>query len=198
MRDKQSVFYAFILSSAIHIAGIGALGGFFNFPIKSSMPKTQVVELDEKKSPLLPEIRVIGEIQKIVPQENKPQDPAAPEITDLNALAVKPPEEIKTKDIEAEKAMLRYQDMIKQRIETFRKYPLRARQNQIQGVVGLKFQVFSGGSTASVQIVQSSGSEILDTEALNTIKRASPFLPIPNNIHQNEITIHVSIIFSLK
>ncbi len=197
MKDKQSIFYAFVLSSAIHIAGIGALGGFFNLPIKQIIPETQIVEIAEKSS-LLPEIQVLGEFLNIVSQQKKQEETINHDGAEVLNPKTKELPEISAKDIKAEQAMLRYQDMIKQRIEKFRKYPLRARRNQTQGIVGLKFYVFANGSTGSVKIVQSSGSELLDTEALNTIKRASPFLPIPLGIHQDKITIHVSIIFSLK
>jgi hypothetical protein len=49
MKDKQVVFYAVILSGAIHLAVIGALGGSFNFSASPVMPKTQVVNMDKKK-----------------------------------------------------------------------------------------------------------------------------------------------------
>ena len=197
MKDKQAVFYAVIVSSVIHIAGIGAMGGLFNFPIKQSLPKTQIVEIDQEKSPLLPEIQVLGEVSQIVPQQIK-QAEIIKQNDDSLSLTAKAAQEISAEDMAAKQAMLRYQDMIKQRIETFRKYPLRAMRNQTQGIVSLKFFVFSGGSIGSVLIVRSSGSKLLDEEALNTIKRASPFLPIPLDVQQNKITIHVSIIFSLK
>ncbi|MBU1087590.1 MAG: energy transducer TonB [Candidatus Omnitrophica bacterium] len=197
MKDKQIVFYAFLISGTIHLAGIGVLGGLFDFPIKQSMPKTQIVEIDRKKSPLLPEIRVIGEVPKIVSQQKKQEVIPEPDKLVLNASAGESKPEISAEEIRAEQAMLRYQDMIKQRIEKFRRYPLRAQRNQTQGMVDLKFSVFANGAAGSVQISRSSGSEMLDTEALNTIQRASPFLPIPDEIAQNMITISVAIIFSL-
>ncbi|MFH1062826.1 MAG: TonB family protein [Candidatus Omnitrophota bacterium] len=197
MTDKQVVFYAFIISGAMHIALIGALGGLFNFPVKQSMPKTQVVQIDEKKSPLLPEIWVVGEIKQIVPQQEKQENvqEQGNAVFNAQAAALKL-EEIKAEDI-AKQAMLRYQDMIKQRIERFRKYPLRARRNQTKGSVGLKFSVFANGTTGPIHIVQSSGSELLDIEALNTIQRSSPFLPIPDELSQQMVNIHVAIVFSL-
>ncbi|MBU1044801.1 MAG: energy transducer TonB [Candidatus Omnitrophica bacterium] len=197
MQDNQTVFYAFLISSAIHLVGIGALSGFFDFPIKQNMPKIEIVETVQKKSPLLPEIRVIGEVPKIVAQQKKTEDIPKPDNSVLAASVVELKPEISTEEINPEQAMLRYQDMIKQRIETFRKYPLRAQRNQTQGMVDLKFAVFANGATGSVRLVQSSGSGLLDEEALNTIHRASPFLPIPKEIAQNMITIHVALVFSL-
>lgn len=197
MTDKQSVFYAFIISSLIHIVLIGALGGFFNLPISQKMPKTQIIKIDEKKYPLLPEIRVVGEIKQIAPQQAKQENIQEQDNPVFQAQTMTLASEVKNADIQAKQAMLRYQDMIKQRIEKFRQYPLIARRNQIEGIVGLKFPVLANGTTGSVQIVRSSGSELLDKEALNTIQRSSPFLPIPVDIGQTMVNIHVAIVFSL-
>jgi periplasmic protein TonB len=194
---KQSVFYAFIISGLMHIVLIGALGGFFYLPISQKMPKTQIIKIDEKKSPLLPEIRVVGEIKQIAPQQAKQENIQKQDNPVFQAQTMTLASEVKAVDIQAKQAMLRYQDMIKQRIEKFRQYPLAARRSQTQGIVDLKFPVFANGATGSVQIVRSSGSELLDKEALNTIQRSSPFLPIPIEIGQAMINIHVAIVFSL-
>jgi TonB family protein len=145
----------------------------------------------------LPEIRVLGEIKQIVPQQEKQENVQEKDnsFSTAQVLALKT-EQIKAEDI-AKQAMLRYQDMIKQRIETFRSYPPRAMRNQTKGIVDLKFSIFASGATGPVQIIKSSGSELLDSEALNTIQRASPFLPIPNEIAQSMVNIHVAIVFSL-
>lgn len=197
MTDKQSVFYAFIISSLFHIVLIGALAGFFNLPISQRMPETQIIKIDEKKSLLLPEIRVVGEIKQIAPQQAKQENIPEQNNPVFQAQTMTLASEIKAVDIQAKQAMLRYQDMIKQRIEKFRQYPLTARRSQTEGIVDLKFPVFANGATGSVQIVRSSGSEILDTEAMHTIQRSSPFLPIPVEIGQSVVNIHVAIVFSL-
>ena len=96
-----------------------------------------------------------------------------------------------------ETAMLRYQDMVKQRIESYRYYPLRAQRMRIEGVVDLAFVINADGSSENVRIIKSSGSKFLDAEAVKTIRKASPFLPLPEEIKRTNVDIRVAIVFSL-
>jgi protein TonB len=49
-----------------------------------------------------------------------------------------------------------------------------------------------------VRVVSSSGSKILDEEAVATVKRASPFHPVPKEISKSPIGMTVAIVFSLS
>jgi len=98
----------------------------------------------------------------------------------------------------AKKAMLRYQDMIKQRIEAYRRYPNWAKKQGFEGIVSLTFTVLSTGQVQDIKIIQSSGFNILDKEAVATIKRASPFPPIPKEVKRPWVRIEVSIAFVLN
>jgi TonB family protein len=59
-------------------------------------------------------------------------------------------------------------------IERVKSYPRMARERGIQGVVHLRFRVKPEGEVDSVEIVKSSGSEILDTASVRTVYRAAP------------------------
>jgi len=111
----------------------------------------------------------------------------------------KEPIEEKTEVIDpADEAMLRYQDMVKQRIEEVRRYPYWAKRQGIEGVVGLSFVVLSNGMSRDIEIVYSSGSMVLDEEAVETIERANLFPPIPKGISTSFVQMEVSIIFTLQ
>ncbi|MDD5746462.1 MAG: energy transducer TonB, partial [Candidatus Omnitrophica bacterium] len=98
----------------------------------------------------------------------------------------------------AEAAMLRYQDTVKQRIEQFRRYPESARQQHREGTIEVVFTVNRDGAAGEIALLRSSASNLLDAEAIATVKRASPFLPIPPDISANRVTMRVAVVFSLR
>ncbi len=59
-------------------------------------------------------------------------------------------------------------------IERVKSYPRFARERGIQGVVHLRFRVRPQGEVDRVEIVRSSGYEILDTASVRTVYRAAP------------------------
>lgn len=73
---------------------------------------------------------------------------------------------------------------IRQRILRVKEYPLQASRRGIQGVVGIMFNLLSDGNVGQVRVVQSSGSPLLDDEAVATIKRGSPY-----PFYSSEITL---------
>ncbi|MCF6147868.1 MAG: energy transducer TonB [Candidatus Kuenenia sp.] len=131
------------------------------------------------------------------PEEAEPE----PELQSEEITTEKPPKEPRNEKIEvidpAQEAMFRYQDMVKQRIEDARKYPYWAKKQGMEGIVYLSFTVLSRGSCRNIFITRSSGSKIFDDEAVNTVKRASPFPPIPEEISSSYIRMEVAVVFVL-
>lgn len=64
---------------------------------------------------------------------------------------------------------------IRQKILAVKEYPLLARRQNIQGNVGIVFRITPTGGVDNVSISSSSGSELLDDEAIATVKRGAPF-----------------------
>lgn len=64
---------------------------------------------------------------------------------------------------------------IRNKIERAKRYPALARARKIEGVVSLSFLMDPTGKVQTINIVSSSGSSILDEEALAAVKRAAPF-----------------------
>ncbi|MFO1464173.1 MAG: energy transducer TonB [bacterium] len=64
---------------------------------------------------------------------------------------------------------------IRQKIARAKRYPHQARAEGIEGVCGLSFEIQPDGGLAYVKLTQSSGSSLLDEEALATVRRAAPF-----------------------
>ena len=65
--------------------------------------------------------------------------------------------------------------MVKQKIENHKFYPNSAKRRSIQGRVGLALSIGKNGKIISLKIIQSSGSDILDTAAVQSVHKASPF-----------------------
>jgi len=97
-----------------------------------------------------------------------------------------------------EELMLNYQKAVKEKIENCKRYPKWARKQGFEGTVHLKFTILSTGAVKDIKIIKSSGFNILDKEAISTVKRASPFPPIPKKINCSTLTIEVSLVFQLK
>jgi TonB family protein len=197
--DADVAAIAFMFSIAAHISMLVYAGGFIDLSfLEKNIPQTQVIKFKEKKAELLPEIRVVGQVNQIIPYDAQ-EDLDRQEIpADGAGLAGPQKDKIDAEKTKAEEAMLRYQDMIKQKIEQNRKYPLYARQRKIQGITDLKFGINRLGGCTQINIIRSSQSEMLDKEAVDTIKRSEPFPIFPSEIRPDQITVNVAIVFSLK
>ena len=68
---------------------------------------------------------------------------------------------------------------IKRKIELVWQYPYEAAAAGIQGELTLDFVIARSGAVNSIALVRSSGSKILDDEAIRSIRKAAPFDPIP-------------------
>ncbi len=64
--------------------------------------------------------------------------------------------------------------VIESQIERSKNYPRVARERGIQGVVHVRFKLKPTGDVETVEIVQSSGYDILDTASVRTVYRAAP------------------------
>jgi protein TonB len=58
-------------------------------------------------------------------------------------------------------------------------YPYEAAAAGIQGELTVDFVIARSGKVNSIELIQGSGSKILDDEAIRSIRKAAPFDPIP-------------------
>lgn len=94
--------------------------------------------------------------------------------------------------------IISYQSIIKQKIEDSKTYPIIAQKYGIEGKVFLNFTILSNGFADDIKIVSSSGFEILDKEAIATVKKANPFPAIPKELNCFNLNIKVAIVFDLS
>jgi len=86
-----------------------------------------------------------------------------------------------------------YFNKIKQSIESQWEYPEMALRYGLQGKLALEFTISGNGQLEQIRLIRSSGSQLLDGEALRAIKAAAPFPPIPPWIKPNPLSISASM-----
>lgn len=86
-----------------------------------------------------------------------------------------------------------YFNKIKQLIELQWEYPELALRYGLQGRLALEFMIGGNGELEQLRLIRSSGSQVLDEEALRAIKAAAPFPPIPPWIKPNPLLISASM-----
>ena len=176
------------------------------------------VNIEIERPQLLPEIKHLGEQKKLkeieIPEEKPVSEPEIkqqivkaiqqsvnPE-TEKTALDEAPGQVVAKEKIEIlkpdDESMLRYQDMVKQKIQSYRRYPHWAEKQRIQGISYLMFTLLSDGDVRDIKVAKSSGFDILDKEAMSTIKRACPFRPIPTELKRSTLTIEIALVFKLQ
>lgn len=87
--------------------------------------------------------------------------------------------------------------LVATKLERNKKYPSSAQAREEKGVVQLEFSVDRSGHLKSSRILQSSGSEALDRETLDLVKRAQPFAAPPAAMTGEEIFLVVPIRFNI-
>jgi protein TonB len=185
---------AVVLTAILHGAAF-SVPAYLYYKSKVKSEKSKVVKQHKTDMfidvAVLPDTKEKGEKSIIKEAEGKKPE-AAPQDDGIAGQAAKQGGE------QAEKEMLTYQDIIKQRIQQARKYPADARKNGIEGGVEMAFTVMKQGGLKDVQITGASGHALLDEEALATIRRASPFPEMPAGYAGQEMTMRVKIIFNIE
>ena len=198
------------VSIAIHIILMVGLPEF-NKPILtpqemsvtiSSSPIQQPIEKIETPEP----IKKVEPIQKIekkitpiidknattvaqpAPKEVAPPAPA--EV--ISKIPNVVPQEQVTQSIES------YSSLLANAIAKYKQYPKIAQMRGWQGTVIADLEIDSKGSVISTKIKKSSTYEVLDNEALEMIKKASPFPAPPDNLRGKNFNVLVPISFKLE
>ena len=204
MPNDSIIKVALIFSLTGHCLLLGVPGFNFSSGLVKK-PEEVTVRIEIEKPQLIPKIDVMGDEKKLkeiteVPKQPKPEP--KPEIQPEEIIVEEPPKEPIKEKVEvidpAQEAILRYQDMVKQEIESCRRYPYWAKRQGIEGAVAITFTVLSDGSAYNIRVTRSSGHRILDDETIAMVNRASPFPPIPAKFKLSEFRMEVTIVFDLR
>lgn len=85
-----------------------------------------------------------------------------------------------------------YFGSVKRAIEVVWQYPDLALKYGLQGKLLLEFSILGNGELERAKIIRSSGSNLLDEEALRAVRSAAPFSPIPPWIGKDKLDILAS------
>lgn len=99
---------------------------------------------------------------------------------------------------QAEGSIDSYLGTIRRWLERHKRYPDAARANGEEGIVKVRFRLRSTGHVRALGVVVTSGSWILDQEALATIRRSAPFPAFPASVTDDELAVVVDVKFSLN
>jgi len=84
------------------------------------------------------------------------------------------------------KSMEDYGRMLVARLQIEKAYPRQAADEKVEGTVMLAFRIDRTGALVASNVKTSSGSAVLDDAALDTLKRAQPFSPLPADSKPSE------------
>ena len=77
------------------------------------------------------------------------------------------------------------------------KYPVRAQNRKQEGSVRMSVVIDRKGNIKDISMVQASRYAMLNKEARGSLKRASPFPPVPEELSGEEFTFYLPIVFKM-
>jgi len=98
----------------------------------------------------------------------------------------------------AEFKQLGYMYKLKSRIEQAWQYPVSAMRLGMTGDLYIQFVIQEDGSLKEVRLLRTSGNPILDEAALQAIKDAAPFLPLPKQWKTEQFAIKGRFVYTLN
>ena len=90
---------------------------------------------------------------------------------------------------------LPYYEEMKRSIDLNWVYPQTALRLRLQGKVFVEFTIYKDGQLESVRVVRSSGTPILDAEAVRAIRASAPYKPVPAWMNARRLIIPVGFLY---
>jgi TonB family protein len=87
---------------------------------------------------------------------------------------------------------------IRDRIAKVMSYPRIAKRRGFEGEPVVSFTIDKNGNLSNYSLVSSSGHQILDNSALETIKKAEPYPKIPDKLERDKIKLKLPLLYSIK
>ena len=97
----------------------------------------------------------------------------------------------------AKKIYQSYYGVIRNILDSNKKYPLLSLQRRQEGTPIVEFTILQNGTVTNL-VVSSSGYRLLDREAQKIVLKSSPFPPIPDSIGKKSIDLRIPINFNLQ
>jgi protein TonB len=157
-------------------------------PPVTTAPKVEAAKVEAPKAVVPVVTQEVSPITAaITPAEQKPETPSKPPSPEP------PPVAIDTQQLKAE-----YGALLAQEIAKHKQYPMLAKKTKQQGNVVLQVQITGLGKLIDAQVYQSSGYALLDNQAMDMVKKATPFSQPPSNLGNGDLTLLVPVSFRLN
>ncbi len=82
-----------------------------------------------------------------------------------------------------------YMQRLREKIEGIWKYPAEAAERKLNGDLYIRFTIKKDGRLGAVELVHTSGYELLDAAAIRALRDADPYWPLPDSWNQDSLTI---------
>ena len=89
-----------------------------------------------------------------------------------------------------------YFSRIKHQIQRTWVYPAQGTERRLSGELTLKFEISRDGNLLGLRLVNTSGSNILDINAIKAVKEAAPYYPFPTTISKKKLSILATFVYS--
>ena len=154
--------------------------------IETPQPIKKVEPIQKKITPIID--KNATSVAQPTPKEVAPSPPAET----ISKIPNIVPQEQVTQHIES------YSSLLANAIAKYKQYPKIAQMRGWQGTVIADLEIDTKGAVISIKIKKSSTYEVLDNEALEMIKKASPFPAPPESLQGKNFNVLVPISFKLE
>ena len=162
-------------------------------PIQKPIEKTETPEPVKKVEPIQKKITPIIDKNAISVAQPTPKEVApTPPAETVSKIPNIVPQEQLTQHLES------YSSLLANAIAKYKQYPKIAQMRGWQGTVIADLEIDSKGTVISIKIKKSSTYEVLDNEALEMIRKASPFPAPPESLRGKNFNVLVPISFKLE
>jgi protein TonB len=90
-----------------------------------------------------------------------------------------------------------YLSMLRQKIESIWVYPPEAAAKGIYGDLQIQFTIRKDGTLGAVELVRTSGYQMLDAAAIKALKDGAPYWPLPDSWGKREYTIRGHFVYNM-
>jgi len=97
----------------------------------------------------------------------------------------------------AGEALQNFARAVRKKIESSKKYPVAAQTARIEGRTGVKITILRDGRLKKVEVAKPSGRKVLDRAAIQSVRDAAPFPPIPEKLRRDEIELSITLVFKI-
>ena len=114
------------------------------------------------------------------------------------SIPAEPPPKPVTPPPDLDAARSSYGSLLSREFAKHKQYPRVAQMRGWQGTTRIELQIDAAGNVTTSRIAESSGYEMLDKQAMEMVRKASPLPLPPEALHGREFTIVVPVAFKLE